>query len=53
MSILRQIEYYFSDNSFPFDEYMKGLSATEGKDGFIDLAVLAGADARTHTRTLN
>ena len=40
---LRQIEYYFSDNSFPFDEFMQGLSKSEGKDGFIDLSVLVGA----------
>jgi len=41
--ILRQVEYYFSDNSYPFDEFMKSLAATEGKDNYIDLSVLCGA----------
>ena len=40
--IQRQIEYYFSDNSYPFDEFLKGLAKEEGKEGFIDIAVIAG-----------
>jgi len=40
-SVLRQVEYYFSDHSWPFDEYLKSL-AVSGTDGFVDLAVIAG-----------
>uniref|UniRef100_A0A7S3JNF0 HTH La-type RNA-binding domain-containing protein n=1 Tax=Aureoumbra lagunensis TaxID=44058 RepID=A0A7S3JNF0_9STRA len=29
-SVLRQVEYYFSDESFPFDDYMKSKSNEEG-----------------------
>ena len=28
--VLRQVEYYFSDDSFPFDDYMKGKCDGEG-----------------------
>ena len=45
---MRQVEYYFSDHSYPFDDFMKSLAAAEGKDRFIDLAVLAGATHSTH-----
>lgn len=41
-AILRQIEYYFSDDSFPKDEYLSKLSSEEGKDGFVDISILAG-----------
>jgi hypothetical protein len=40
-SVLRQVEYYFSDHSWPFDDYLKGLAAS-GTDGFVDLSVIAG-----------
>ena len=42
MSILRQVEYYFSDSSFPFDDFLKKLASEEGKDGFVDLSVIMG-----------
>lgn len=47
--ILRQIEYYFSDTSFPFDEFLKGLAKEEGKDGFVDISVIAGAQSQQPT----
>ena len=30
-SLLRQLEYYFSDIAFPFDDYLQG-QATDGDD---------------------
>lgn len=41
-AILRQVEYYFSDDSFPFDDFLKTLASAEGKDGYVDISVLAG-----------
>lgn len=35
--VLRQVEYYFSDDSFPFDEYLKGQQDAEG---YVPLAVI-------------
>jgi len=35
--ILRQVEYYFSDDSFPFDEYLQGQST----EGWVPLSVIA------------
>jgi len=40
-AILRQVEYYFSDDSFPYDEFLQKLASEEGKNGFIDVSVLA------------
>jgi len=40
----RQVEYYFSDHSFPFDDYLKGVAATEGNDGWVDISIIAGTD---------
>ena len=34
--IVRQVEYYFCDTSFPFDAFLTGLAKEEGKDGFVD-----------------
>ena len=39
----RQVEYYFSDHSFPFDEFLKGVVTMEGKDGWVDISVITGA----------
>ena len=35
--ILRQVEYYFSDDSYPFDDYIK----SQEKDGWVPLTVIA------------
>ena len=35
--VLRQVEYYFSDESFPFDAFLKGKCDA---DGFVDLATI-------------
>ena len=35
--VLRQVEYYFSDESFPFDAYLKGKCDA---DGFVDLSTV-------------
>ena len=40
--ILRQVEYYFSDDSYPFDEYIKG----QEKDGMISASRGAAAPSR-------
>ena len=41
--VLRQVEYYFSDHSYPFDDFMKGQAAAEGNDGFVPISIIAGA----------
>jgi hypothetical protein len=35
--VLRQVEYYFSDESFPFDAFLKGKCDA---DGFVDLTAI-------------
>ena len=39
LAALRQVEYYFSDESYPFDEYIKSKVSAEG---WIDLVEIAG-----------
>ena len=40
--ILRQVEYYFSDDSYPFDEYIR----SQEKDGMISASRGAAAPSR-------
>jgi len=37
VKVLRQVEYYFSDESYPFDAYLKGKADDAG---FVDLSVV-------------
>ena len=39
-SLLRQLEFYFCDLSFPFDEFLKGQAA---EDGSIAASVIAAS----------
>ena len=39
-SLLRQLEFYFCDMSFPFDDFLKGQAA---EDGSIAASVIAGS----------
>ena len=39
-SLLRQLEFYFCDMSFPFDDFLKGQAA---EDGSIPASVIAGS----------
>lgn len=47
VKVLRQVEYYFSDDSFPFDEYLKGKCDA---DGYVKLeVVMAFAKMKSYT----
>ena len=39
--VLRQVEYYFCDSSFCFDEFLQ-KTASEGAGGFVKLSLIAG-----------
>ena len=51
-SVLRQLEYYFCDLSFPFDDFLKSQAEEDGSIAASVLAVGCGPSLHLKRRTL-